>query len=133
MAEGDRKPAKEFDDLHVYQQARVLTNLVYSLTRNSAFTRDRSLQDQLRRATVSVLSNIAEGFERGSDKAFAQALTIDKGSCGEVRAQMAIALDQGYIKKDEYAEVVDKCRRLAAGISKLTAYLRKSSSSVRAS
>jgi four helix bundle protein len=127
VGEKKRKPVKEFDDLHVYQQARSLTNLVYNLTRSPSFERDRSLRDQLRRAAVSVMSNIAEGFERDSDKAFAQGLTIAKGSCGEIRAQMTVALDQGHVKKPDYDVATDACRRLAAGISRLITYLRESS------
>lgn len=127
MGDKNRKPVREFDDLHVYQQARLLTNLIYTITRNSTFASDRSLRDQLRRAAVSVMSNIAEGFERGSDKAFAQGLNIAKGSCGEIRAQMAVALDQGHVKKQEYDAAIDASRRLAAGLSRLVTYLRKSS------
>jgi four helix bundle protein len=90
-----RKPgtAKRFEDLRVYQQARSVTNRVYAATRNAAFARDHSLRDQIRRAAVSTLSNIAEGFERESDKALAQALYIARGSCGEVRAQLSVAFD----------------------------------------
>jgi len=120
------KPAREFEDLYVYQQARILTNQVYALTRNSSFTRDHSLRDQIRRAAVSTLSNIAEGFELGSDAAFAHSLTIAKGSCAEVRAQAAIALDQKYISPTEYTALQNDCRRLGAGLARLIAYLQRS-------
>ncbi|MDA2912422.1 four helix bundle protein [Acidobacteriia bacterium AH_259_A11_L15] len=96
------------------------------MTRNFAFARDRSLREQIRRASLSILSNIAEGFELGSDAAFAHALTIAKGSCGEVRAQTAIALDQNYITQADYAAAVDECRRLSAGLARLIAYLKRS-------
>lgn len=122
-----RKPAREFEDLHVYQQARALTNQVYTLTRNAAFARDHSLRDQIRRASLSVLSNIAEGFELGSDAAFAHSLTIAKGSCAEVRAQAAIALDQKYITAPEYTALQSDCRRLSAGLARLIGYLQRSS------
>lgn len=122
----NRRPAREFEDLHVYQQARALTNLIYALTRNSTFARDRSLRDQIRRASLSILSNIAEGFELGSDAAFAHSLTIAKGSCGEVRAQIAVALDQKYIAQADYTAAVDECRRLSAGLARLIAYLQRS-------
>lgn len=124
-----RKPgtARRFEDLHVYQQARALTNQVYAATRNAAFARDRSLRDQLPRAAVSTLSNIAEGFERESDKAFAQALYIARGSCGEVRAQLGVALDQRYINQKQYDKLLDDCCRLSAGLAKLIAYLRGTS------
>ncbi|MFQ5817295.1 MAG: four helix bundle protein [Terriglobia bacterium] len=119
------KGAKEFEELHVYQQARALTSRIYTLTGNSSFARDHSLRDQLRRAAVSILSNIAEGFERGTDRAFAQALVIAKGSCGEVRAQITVAFDQRYIGETQYSRVVDDCRRLSAGLAKLIRYLRR--------
>jgi four helix bundle protein len=121
------KPAREFEDLHVYQQARALSNRIYALTHNSAFGRDYNLQDQIRRASLSILSNIAEGFEVGSDAAFAHSLTIAKGSGGEVRAQAGIALDQKYIRDLDCSVLVSECRRLSAGLPRLIAYLQRSS------
>jgi len=85
----------------------------------------------MRRAAISILSNIAEGFERRTDPSFAHALMIAKGSCGEVRAQALISLDQKYISPKEYNEVVDSCRRLSAGLAKLIAYLKRSSPRTR--
>ncbi|MFQ5926145.1 MAG: four helix bundle protein [Terriglobia bacterium] len=120
-----RTGAKEFEDLHVYRQARALTNRIYALTGNSSFARDSNLRDQMRRATVSILSNIAEGFERGTDRAFAQALVIAKGSCGELRAQITVAFNQKYVGEAQYNEVVSHCRRLSAGLAKLISYLRR--------
>ncbi|MDO8137782.1 MAG: four helix bundle protein [Candidatus Brocadiales bacterium] len=79
--------AEGFEDLVVWQKARELVKRVYELTKGKEFARDFSLVDQLRRASVSVLSNIAEGFERGSNVEFIQFLYVAKGSCGEVRAQ----------------------------------------------
>lgn len=85
---GEKGPAtvKEFEDLRVYRQARALVNRIYALTANPFFSRDFALRDQIRRAAISILSNIAEGFERRTDPSFAHALSIAKGSCGEVRA-----------------------------------------------
>ncbi len=80
--------AKTIEELHIYQRARELTNAVYALTREAAFARDRGLVDQVRRAAASIMSNVAEGFERGSTTEFIQFLYIAKGSCGEVRAQL---------------------------------------------
>jgi four helix bundle protein len=68
------KAAETFEELHIYQRARELTNRVYAITRSSAFASDRSLVDQVRRAAVSIVSNIAEGFERGSSAEFVQFL-----------------------------------------------------------
>jgi four helix bundle protein len=73
------------------------------------------LKDQIRRAAVSILSNIAEGFERGGDKEFSQFLAVAKGSCGEVRAQLYVALDQGYFSQ----EVFDRLARSATEVGEL--------------
>ena len=89
--------ANRFEDLLIWQKARDLTRLVYDLTKVDAFSRDFGLRDQIRKAAISVMSNIAEGFERDSDAQFAHFLTIAKGSCGEVRSQLYVALDQGYV------------------------------------
>jgi four helix bundle protein len=82
--------------------------------------------DQIRRAAVSVMSNIAEGFERGSTTELVQFLYIAKGSCGEVRAQLMIASDQGYIGPGEYARLRDLARRVSGMLSNFVAYLQKS-------
>ncbi len=89
--------AGRFEDLLVWQRARELTRVIYELTQGGAFARDFGLRDQIRRAAVSVMSNIAEGFERGSDTEFGHFLSIAKGSCGEVRCQLYVASDQGYV------------------------------------
>ena len=83
--------ARTFEELHMYQRARELTNAIYGHTRCGPFAQDRGLSDQIRRASVSIMSNIAEGFERGASTEFIQFLYIAKGSCGEVRAQLQIA------------------------------------------
>lgn len=118
--------AKNFEDLAVYQQARNLTNQIYSLTRQSAFAKDFGLTDQIRRASVSIISNIAEGFERSGNPELIQFLYIAKGSCGEVRAQLTVALDQRYIDKQTYAALAAQARRISAMLSNLITYLRTS-------
>ena len=90
----------KFEDIESWKKARALTNEIYQATASGQFVRDFGLKDQIRRASVSVLSNIAEGFERGGDKEFLQFLAVAKGSCGEVRAQLYVALDQGYLSAD---------------------------------
>jgi len=115
---------QKFEDLKVYQQARELTNRVYRLTRQKGFAQDFGLVDQVRRAAVSVMSNIAEGFERGSNTEFTQFLYVAKGSCGEVRAQLAIALDQGYITSPDHATLDRQCRLVSAMLHSLVEYLR---------
>ena len=105
---GSSKPRK-FEDLNVYKEARMLTNKVYEITRRSGFSKDYGLVDQIRRASVSVMSNIAEGFERGSNTEFIQFLYIAKGSCGEVRSQLSIAYDQKYVGEDDCKNLVERC------------------------
>lgn len=119
-------PAKNFEDLDVYQKARKLTNAVYACTRNGSFARDRGLIDQIRRASVSVMSNIAEGFERNSNADLINFLYIAKGSCGEVRAQLTIAFDQNYIDKQTLDSLDDLARHVSSMLSKLIEYIRKS-------
>jgi len=116
---------QEFEELNVYQRARELTNRIYELTREGAFARDFGLVDQIRRASVSVMSNIAEGFERGTNAEFVQFLYIAKGSCGEVRAQLSIAFDQKYISSTDCSELTDCCRRISGMLSNLINYLRQ--------
>jgi len=80
-----------FEDLEIWKLARYLTGQIYQLTRNGNFVKDYSLCNQIQRASVSVMSNIAEGYERGGNQEFIQYLAIAKGSCGEVRCQLYIA------------------------------------------
>lgn len=119
------KAAAAFEELHIYQRSRELTNAVYTITRTPEFKRDFSLTDQIRRAAVSILSNIAEGFERGSKIEFVQFLYIAKGSCGEVRAQLQIARDQQYIDAEEYHRLYGLCRLISGMISNFIAHLQK--------
>ena len=78
---------KKFEEIKSWKKARTLTKEIYEVTSISSFRRDFGLKDQIRRASVSILSNIAEGFERGGDQEFIQFLAVAKGLCGEVRAQ----------------------------------------------
>ena len=88
---------EEFEDLIAWQKARELTRAIYEVTRTGAFAKDYGLSGQIQRAAVSIMSNIAGGFERGNPREFHQFLSIAKASCAEVRSQLYIALDAGYI------------------------------------
>ena len=114
---------KSFEDIQAWQKARELTSLVYSFSSHGSFARDFALVDQIRRAAISVMSNIAEGFERGRPTEFAQFLRIAKGSAGEVRAQLYIALDQGYIDKVGFERALGLTDETSRMIATLTAYL----------
>jgi four helix bundle protein len=117
---------KKFEDLESWKKARKLTNRVYEATAAGSFTRDFGLKDQIRRASISILSNIAEGFERGGDNEFLQFLAIAKGSCGEVRAQLYIAVDQGYLSQDLFERLLNNADEIGRMISGLMKYLSKS-------
>src|SRR6266478_7364132 len=95
---------KNFEDFEIWKDARALTREIYQLTRDSKFSKDFALRDQIRRAAVSIMSNIAEGFERGGNQEFVQFLYVAKASCGEVRSQLYVAVDQGYIFKADSEE-----------------------------
>jgi four helix bundle protein len=114
-----------FEDLICWQEGRKLVNLIYQLTNKSTF-RDFSLKDQLRRAAVSVISNIAEGFERGTTVEFICFLYISKGSCGEVRTQLYVALDQKFINQDEFHKTCEQTKKVSALIYRLIESLKRS-------
>jgi four helix bundle protein len=117
---------ERFEDILSWQKARVLTQKVYGLTKQELFGRDFALKDQIRRASISTMSNIAEGYERGGDKEFHQFLALAKGSCGEVRSQLYVALDQGYVKETAFSEIQETAVETSRLISGLMAYLAKS-------
>jgi len=90
------------------------------------FAKDFGLRDQIQRAGVSIMSNIAEGFERGGSREFAQFLSIAKGSTGEVRSQLYVALDQEYVTQSEFERLIAGVNETARMISGLMSYLRGS-------
>ncbi|MBI4833704.1 MAG: four helix bundle protein [Planctomycetes bacterium] len=117
---------KRFEDLEVWQKSMELVNKLYALTGKSSF-KDYSLRDQLRRAAVSIPSNIAEGFERGSNKEFIQFLFIAKGSASEARTQLYIALEQKYISKDDFTSAIELVTHISIMLKRFIDYLCKSS------
>ena len=117
---------KKFEEIEAWKRARELTREVYRKSKAGELSRDFGLRDQMRRAAVSVMSNIAEGFERGGTKEFVQFLAIAKGSVGELESQLYVALDQDYIDELEFASlkrVAESTKRLIGG---LIGYLRQS-------
>ena len=109
-----------FEDLIAWQKARELAKNIYKITKQGEFYKDFGLRDQIRRASVSVMSNLAEGFERGGRSEFHQFLVIAKGSCAELRSQLYVAIDVNYI--DEMA--FNKLDALAKETSRLVGGLR---------
>ena len=96
---------EHFEDLKVWQLARQLTSKIYALARQGDFAKDYGFRDQICRSAVSIVSNIAEGFERRSNSQFHHFLDIANGSAGELRAQLYIALDLDYITPDQFRDV----------------------------
>lgn len=117
---------KNFEDLEIWKDARALTRGIYQLTRDPKFAKDFGLRDQIRQATVSIMSNIAEGFERGGNQEFIQFLYVAKASCGEVRSQLYVAVDQSYAAQRDCEELTKSFRRLSIMISNLIDYLKRS-------
>ncbi len=116
---------KKFEDLPIWQDGRILSKKIYDITNGQKF-KDFSLKDQMRRSTVSVVSNIAEGFERGSNKEFIQFLYITKGSLGELRCQIYLAYDNKFIEENDFPVLIDKCVFLSVQVGKFIKYLRNS-------
>jgi len=116
---------KKFEDLPIWQEGRIFSQKIYKATSKSEF-RDFSLRDQMRRCAISFLSNIAEGFERGSNKEFIQFLYIAKGSLGELRCQVYLAYDNRFIDEEEFFILIKDCLDLSTKISNFIRYLRNS-------
>jgi four helix bundle protein len=117
---------RSFEDLEAWKIARVAVRDIYGVTRKGAFSRDFGLRDQICRSAVSVMANIAEGFERDGDKEFLNFLSIAKGSAGETRSLLYVAVDQGYITAAEFETMSERLRECSRVISGLSAYLRRS-------
>ncbi len=118
--------AKYFEDLEVWILSRELTNKIYNVSSNGRFAKDFGLRDQIRRAAVSIMSNIAEGYERGGNQEFIQFLSIAKASCGEVRSQLYVAMDQCYVGKTKCEQLIDKFKKLSIMINNFIKYLKGS-------
>jgi four helix bundle protein len=118
----ERKRVERFEDLIAWQKARALTAEIYRVTSQKGFGRDFGLRDQIRRAAVSTMSNVAEGFERNRPAEFHQFLSVAKASCGEVRSQLYVALDAGYLDPSAF----EALRTQAEEVSWITGGLRTS-------
>lgn len=117
---------KNFEEIQAWQMARELTREVYAVSRLEPFVRDFGLKDQIRRASGSVMHNIAEGFDGGSDKEFVRFLVYARRSATEVQSQLYIALDQQYIQQDKFDELMQLSSRCRHAINGFVRYLQKS-------
>jgi four helix bundle protein len=117
---------KTFEDLPVWQAAMELADALYDVTEGEAFRSRYSLRDQMERAALSVSSNIAEGFERGTRDELLYFLYIAKGSCGELRSQLAFCARRGLVSKTRHAQLRRKCISVSRQLGAFAAYLRDS-------
>ena len=117
---------KSFEDIEAWQRAREIAKKIYLITSSGEFSRDFGLKDQIRRSSVSIMSNIAEGFERDGNKEFIYFLSIAKGSCGEATSQLYVAMDQGSISAEDFKWTYDQLSQTGRMIGGLMNYLRQS-------
>ena len=116
---------RRFEDLIAWQKARRLTREIYRVTRQGGFAGDMGLARQIQRASVSTMSNIAEGFERGSRIEFRRFVMIAKSSCAEVCTQLYVALDAGYLSEAMFDTLMIQAEEVARVIGGLAASLAK--------
>src|SRR2546422_1005504 len=116
---------QRFEDLIAWQKSRVLTRDIYKASNVGAFARDYGLRDQIQRAGVSTMSNIAEGFERGKPGEFHQFLCVAKGSNAELRSQLYVALDVGYLQPEEFQALMVQAEEVGRIVGGLRASVEK--------
>ena len=117
---------KKFEEIEAWRKARELTKRIYKVSRTTSFARDFGLKDQIRRASVSIMSNIAEGYDRSGTGEFIQFLATAKGSAAEVKCQLYVALDQSYIDQRTFVELTSLAAETGNMIGGLINYLRRS-------
>jgi four helix bundle protein len=117
---------KKFEDIKAWQKAREVTRLVYRVSKENGFAKDFGLRDQIRRASVSIMANIAEGHGRRSDKEFANFLNMARGSAEEVQSHLYVALDQRYIDQESFSEAYNLLEEISRMTVALSQHLRGS-------
>lgn len=115
--------AKRFEELEVWQGAREITNLVYKLSGSGAFSKNYGLRDQMQRSAVSIMSNIAEGFESRTQSLFIDFLGRARGSAGELRSQLFVAYDCNYIQQDDFQKLRSLLETCSRRLAKFIQYL----------
>lgn len=120
-----------FEEIEAWKTARQLTNMIYKVSELGRFAKDFGLKDQIRRASVSVMSNIAEGFESRTDTQFVNFLGHAKASSGEVRAQLYISLDLQYISQEQFEEAYELADKTSRQLSRFINYLESNPRSRR--
>jgi len=117
---------KRFEDMEVWKSARVLAKGIYEISRNPLLSKDYELRDQMRRAAISIISNIAEGAESQTNSSFCRYLYSARASAAEVRAQLCVALDLKYISETEFAALASQARSISRQVTGFIGYLQKS-------
>ena len=125
------KKIEKFEDFIAWQKARKLTAEIYRVTSKEPFARDFGLKDQIRRAAVSSMSNLAEGFERGRATEFHQFLSVAKGSCAEVRTQLYVALDVGYLSTSVFETLMTQATEVGQILGGLRLSVERKRDSLR--
>jgi len=120
----NRMTIKRFEDIHAWQAARELCKAVYRVTGNGEFRRDFGLVDQARRAAVSIMANIAEGFDSSSNSEFIQFLYYALRSASELQSHFYVALDQSYVVESQFAEIYEETSKAKGMIFRFVDYLR---------
>jgi len=116
---------QKFEDIKAWQKARLFAKEIYSLTNYGSFAKDFALCDQIRRASVSIMANIAEGFERGGTREFLQFIAIAKGSSGEVKSFLYLACDLNYITQEQFVTLAAELDEIGKMLGGLSNYLRQ--------
>lgn len=114
-----------FEDIEAWQEARSFVRNIYRASNTGGFAGDFALRDQLRRAAISIVSNIAEGFERSSRREFARFLYMAKASAGEARAQLYVALDLGYLDEAQFRDLRLAVISISSKLANFIKYLQK--------
>ncbi len=115
---------RKFEDIEAWKMARRITALIYSFSNEGAFSRDYSFRDQIRRASASIMANIAEGLESQTQALFITYLGRSKASAGEVRSQLYLAYDLGYLDKNEFDSILNDAKQVSRALYKFIIYLR---------
>ena len=115
---------RKFEDIQAWQKARQVTRNIYEITSEGSFAKDYGLSNQIQRASVSIMANIAEGFGRHSDKEFANFLNIAHGSVSEVQSHLYVALDLKYIDEDSFNKLYDMLNQISRMTLVLAQHLR---------
>lgn len=119
------KAIQRFENIEAWKEARKLVNMVYDVSNKEPLSRDFSLKNQIHGASVSIMSNIAEGFDRSSDREFTQFLVIARASASEVKSQLYVALDRGYIGENDFKVIYEQANSVISLLNGFIRYLKK--------